>query len=250
MVSRLSASSRQLARDLRIRRIIVGTKRVPLVTNLINWGCSEIPGIREGTNVLNEPSAVKAAVDKLTTFATLKAENIPVVEFTDSPIEALKWLQGGTTVYGRKLTRGSGGEGIHLFHPIDPIPKELPKYPLYTKFWKSEREFRAHVFQSEVIDFAEKRRLRVDNPPKDRYWIRTRENGWIYARTDAQLPDKVKTHCVAAVRALDLDFGAVDVRVRNNGECRILEINSAPGLEGQTLTSYHQAFWRYINGRD
>lgn len=227
----------------------MGSRRTPRkVGTVINWGCSEIPGIMPGSNIINFPTAVELAVDKLATFRVLQRAGMPVLEFTEDSSVAKKWHLAGKTVYGRELTRASAGRGIHLFLG-DEQQKEIPRLPLYTKFWKCDREQRVHVFRDKIIDFSEKRRIKVDNPPKNRFWVRTHANGWIYAREDAQLHDKVKDACILAVRAVGLDFGAVDVRVLDNGDCRILEINSAPGLAGTTLVNYHQTFWRVVNGR-
>jgi glutathione synthase/RimK-type ligase-like ATP-grasp enzyme len=52
-------------------------------------------------------------------------------------------------------------------------------------------------------------------------------------------------HCVSA---LGLDFGAVDV-IENKKGSWILEVNTAPGLEGQTLEVYRSAFEQKIRDR-
>ena len=44
-----------------------------------------------------------------------------------------------------------------------------------------------------------------------------------------------------------VDFGAVDVVWnQQNGQAYVLEINTAPGLAGQTITSYANAFRRFL----
>jgi D-alanine-D-alanine ligase-like ATP-grasp enzyme len=50
---------------------------------------------------------------------------------------------------------------------------------------------------------------------------------------------------VEAVAALGLDFGAVDIIEDKEGNFYVLEINTAPGLEGHTVTSYAKAFHGY-----
>ena len=57
------------------------------------------------------------------------------------------------------------------------------------------------------------------------------------------LPEDCEKQAVAAVVALGLDFGAVDV-VYNVKEQKayVLEVNSAPGLSGTTLDKYVEVF--------
>ena len=52
--------------------------------------------------------------------------------------------------------------------------------------------------------------------------------------------DKEKRN--AAIKALGLDFGAVDI-IYNEAEDQhyVLEVNTAPGLEGTTLQKYTEA---------
>jgi glutathione synthase/RimK-type ligase-like ATP-grasp enzyme len=203
--------------------------------------------MRPGIVILNQPDAVRRAVDKKSTFQTLNQANIPVVDFTDDRAVALGWLREGNTVFGREFTRSSGGAGIHLFKAENSADlKELPRFPLFTKFWKCDSELRIHVFRNKIIDFSEKRKRRMENPPENRYWIRTHNNGWIFARSEIKLDPRVAKVAVDAVHQLGLDFGAVDVRVRKNGECRILEINSAPGIEATTQDRYVETFREYL----
>jgi glutathione synthase/RimK-type ligase-like ATP-grasp enzyme len=45
--------------------------------------------------------------------------------------------------------------------------------------------------------------------------------------------------------ALGLDFGAVDIIQDDGGNFYVLEVNTAPGLEGQTIKSYAEGFNAY-----
>ena len=62
-------------------------------------------------------------------------------------------------------------------------------------------------------------------------------------------PDPVRdTIAVNAVKALGLDFGAVDI-IYNEKENQyyVLEVNTAPGLEGTTLIKYAERFSKLWN---
>jgi D-alanine-D-alanine ligase-like ATP-grasp enzyme len=52
-------------------------------------------------------------------------------------------------------------------------------------------------------------------------------------------------HSISAVNTLGLDFGAVDLIVAKDGRVYVLEVNTAPGIEGITLEKYVKAFQNY-----
>ena len=90
-----------------------------------------------------------------------------------------------------------------------------------------------------MIDIQQKKKV---NGGDANFEVRNHSNGWIYAREGVVIPDEAITHSIDSINALGLDFGAVDVIVgRDTGAINILEINTAPGLEGTTLTKYVEA---------
>ena len=85
---------------------------------------------------------------------------------------------------------------------------------------------------------------RLDVPDEEVNWkVRNHDNGFIFQIEDFDLPEDCEKQAIAAVEALDLDFGAVDV-VYNGKEQKayVLEVNSAPGLSGTTLDKYVEVF--------
>jgi glutathione synthase/RimK-type ligase-like ATP-grasp enzyme len=63
----------------------------------------------------------------------------------------------------------------------------------------------------------------------------------------------VKKESIKAVKALGLDFGAVDIATikgTDGQECCIYEVNTACGMQGTTLEKYTQAIRGYLDGRD
>ena len=108
------------------------------------------------------------------------------------------------------------------------------------------------MFNNRIIDFAQKKQMSsatreergVSEEPDGH--IRNHGNGWIFARGGVEIQDEVKEVAIKAVSALGLDFGAVDIVITPQGVGKILEINTAPGLEGTTLESYKNAILREI----
>lgn len=237
-----SASARDLARELGGLRIkTVGSRYSwrPSHT-LINWGCSSPPAwYRPSMPVLNNFNAVGLAANKLRTFATLFADDVPTVEWTDDPEEAQVWWEEGKRVYVRNCINCSSGDGIEIFGQPERESgvERLPVANLYTIYERPRNEYRIHVAGGEVIDFQRKAR-RYDTPDEQVNWsIRNYRNGFVYVRGGVDLPDGYADVATAAVSSLGLDFGGVDILQTDSGP-KILEINSAPGLVGSTLINY------------
>ena len=213
---------------------------------IINWGRSEWSSGRSELITLNKPEAVANACDKRRTFRVLSEQGMESVlpRWTTDNNEARGWFDDGVEkVYCRTLTSGSQGRGI----VVAKAPEEIVHAGLYTGGVLAEREIRVHVFKREVIDYAQKKKLSSESraergieeePDED---IRNHANGWIFARAGVEIPETVKTTAVEAIHALGLDFGAVDMIITPQGVGKILEINTAPGLEGTTLESYTEA---------
>lgn len=155
-------------------------------------------------------------------------------------------LEGSSDIWiARTVLNGSGGAGIIVVRPGDPIPDA----PLYTKYVRKSREYRLHVVGGEVIFYQEKRKKNGVEQTRDQALIRNHDNGWVFAENDIRLPESsvwenVKATAVGAVRALGLDFGAVDlVLARDNATPYVLEVNTAPGIEStRLLEAYVRAF--------
>lgn len=75
------------------------------------------------------------------------------------------------------------------------------------------------------------------------YQVRNHANGWIYARDAIDEPNAmVLEQAKLAITALGLDFGAVDIIWNQHRQMAyVLEVNTAPGLEGTTLIKYADA---------
>ena len=240
ILSKNVPSARALARALGIRRYNPWKHVVPIDRAAINWGMPDLPLV--DVPIVNVPTAVRVASHKVLAFAALKECNVPTVPWCTEQEVALAWHNNRKTIYARTFTRGHGGRGIVLVRPDDPA-LNIPEAHLYTRFVKPDYEMRIHVAGGEVIDFARKKRRKMETPPPLRYWIRNYANGWVFTRQDVILPDDVGEAAVKAVEALDLDFGAVDMLV-SDGKPYVLEVNTAPGLQGTTLARYVNYFAR------
>lgn len=209
---------------------------------VINWGRTDLPELR--SRVLNKGVSVRLAANKLATFTRLRESGVPTCLFSTDVLEAREWAKT-STVFGRRQLGAREGRGITLFGPNHgPIPEDAD-FPLYTKFWKADREVRYHVFRDKVIDVQEKRRRRNEDRLPKSFYIRSHNNGWIFAREGVEQHPGARDAAIRALGALGLDFGAIDLRILGNS-CAILEVNTAPGLEGATLQNYINTFKEFL----
>lgn len=180
------------------------------------------------------------ANNKLKTLQRLQEVGLSTVEWTTSKEEASQW-QG--TVVARHTLSGHSGQGIETYNTEENPFQHFPDAPLYTKYLKKTYECRVHVFQGRVIDAQIKRKKITDQQEETNNLIRNIHTGWVYCREDFVLPEPAKELSIQAVTAVGLDFGAVDlIYNKYYNKFYILEINTAPGIDGTTLSNYIQAF--------
>lgn len=173
------------------------------------------------------------AQNKLRAFEAFKADNLSTVEWTTSKEMAATW----PLAIARATLTGHSGKGI----TIHEQGQDLPDVRLYTKYMKKTYECRVHVFNGKVIDAQIKRKRTTDEPEETNTYIRNIHTGWVYCRKDFTLPEAAVELSLAAINAVGLDFGAVDLIYNQHyNKFYILEVNTAPGLEGTTLTNYIQ----------
>jgi len=211
---------------------------------IVNWGNGK-EGIASYPEefMLNSPKNVSIALNKIKTFQALEDGNVPTLKWTIKKEVARSWYEDGLEVVGRKLIKGSGGRGIELYNKED---ENFDVCPLYTLYKKKKYEYRVHVFNDEVIDITQKKKRKgVSTNTK----IRNLEGGWVFARENLYISDdkSLKQIGIEAIKSCGLHFGAVDV-IWNELENKyyVVEVNSAPGLQGTTLCLYKEALLKEV----
>jgi glutathione synthase/RimK-type ligase-like ATP-grasp enzyme len=209
----------------------------------INWGRSSSPdwSSKGRCRIINQFDRVKIASNKLETFNVLSAAgNVCIPEYTTDRNVALQWLTNGILVVCRTKLNGHSGAGIVLASREEDLPDNCP---LYVKYIKKVAEYRVHVAFGKAIDVQHKRKL-VDYRGTVDYAVRNHHTGWVYCREGVEVTDPLKEQAVAACLCLGLDFGAVDIIYnRYHDTYTVLEVNTAPGLEGTSIENYAKAFY-------
>lgn len=242
--NRHSRSAKDLARALNVRRIRHYGSRFrgsPRKT-VVNWGASGAPGSINGCKVINPPELVAICTDKLRFFQAVEGMCSTPKWTTDANM-ARQWVSAGKMVMARTILNGRGGDGIVK------ITEEsgMVDAPLYTKYVSKRDEYRVHVINGRVIDVQRKAlRHGAQNPD---FSIRSHENGFVFVRKNVHAPECVLAESLKAMDAVGLDFGAVDVIYNERKDkAYVLEINTAPGLQGSTVETYKKGLTELCNG--
>lgn len=235
-----SKSAKALADALGIKQLKDHGPHLHVKGVVINWGCSHITRNLAWDVILNNPLAVTKAANKLETFKALSHPdfNVSVPEWTEDKEVAEHWPGLNLNVVCRAKLNGHSGEGITIASKVD----EIVDAPLYTGYIKKKDEYRIHVFQGEAF-FVQRKARKLDVPAENVNWkVRNLAGGFIFAHKDVEVDDVARREAVAAVAALALDFGAVDIIHGTDGKYYVLEVNTACGLEGETLAKYVEKF--------
>lgn len=243
--ARPSNGAKELAHALGIK---LGSRRInrPYKGTVINWGSIDFPDRFRGATVINTPEAIAEVSNKLSFFKKITpkySKSSITPEWTEDKDVAKKWIADGYRCAARTVLSGSSGIGIH----IADSNRTLTNAPLYVKYIPKDSEWRVHVFRKEtgleIIDIQQKARRR-DVPDEEVNWeVRNHENGFIYKRHNIIIPEKVKEVALKCMSQLSLHFGAVDVIwSEKKKRAYVLEVNTAPGLEGKTVENYAKAF--------
>jgi glutathione synthase/RimK-type ligase-like ATP-grasp enzyme len=226
-----SKSVKALKRAIGAKSIKIEGSRFRPTPNkvVINWGSSSCP-----VGCINPAKAVADASNKLTAFNILKEAGVSIPLHTACKQDAQAWVDEGKTVVVRHLLQGSCGDGIEILKGA-----ALPVAPLYVQYIPKKEEYRVHVMNGEVIDVQRKMRNRSVADDAVNWQVRNHDNGFVFGREGVILSDQAAREAIGAVAALGLDFGAVDIIYNEHiNKMYVLEVNTAPGLEGTTLETY------------
>ncbi len=239
-----SASAKALASALGGKVLkLENSKFIPRAGDvIINWGCTEHQTLfdYELPTFLNYYSDLKKVTNKKFFFEMMidqgLSEDIPKfwTNKAEIPDEAFP-------IVCRTVLAGHSGAGIVLASDSDG----LVDCSLYVQYVKKEEEYRVHVGRKPegCVVIAVQKKAKRQDAEEVNWQIRNHQNGFIYKRNDISPPEKVISSAISALEASGLDFGAVDVIWnKKKGKAYVLEINTAPGLEGQTVQDYADFF--------
>ena len=220
-------TGRKLAKAIGADYSACALKNYDQYDRLIRWGASYAPWIDDDIDiVLNGAYCIRAMANRLMMFEHLHEHNIPTL--------ALNAMYP----YVSRTYHGKWGRDIMVMG-------EITKGRFAVELWAAEFEVRVHIVNGVSVCMQIKRQKGVKtNDPMPDWYIRNRQHGWhLYHLHDEEaerlgidkqaLRDTAK-HTISTAK---LAFGVVDFLVRPD-EYRVLEVNTAPGLEDHTLNRY------------
>lgn len=215
----------------------------------IRWGnTEEFPNLRHKKE-LNTLSAVLKTTNKLVMLQTLLEAGVATLEFSNDPAVIDEYKDNEGNVY----IRNKAGV-VRYGNDYDASRDLYFSRPIRFK----RREYRVHVFNGKVLGAYEKVPLvsstaenqsptAAENRPK-----LFKSDTCKFVRCDLELEGcrvnaAAQQLCIDGVNALGLLFGGVDLVRNKHGEFTIVEVNSAPGLNGLNVDRWVQAITEYYN---
>lgn len=155
------------------------------------------------------------------------------LDFTTSKETAKDWAKKDCVIC-RTLTHASEGKGI----VVAETPEQVVSAPVYTKYKKKKKEFRIHIFKDKVVHVLEKRRKTNFEGTTDAK-IRNTANGYVFCSDGVSEPMGLRDLALAASKVTKSDFKGVDIGYNEKkNELFVIEVNSAPGIEGSNVDRY------------
>lgn len=218
-----------------------GKKRMKLAEGdvIICWGTT-VPEF-EGIRVLNAAAAPLNKKDELK--ALLEAGLPTIVPY--SPVNK----NVGKILLPRKIHH-QGGRDLLI------TPNQPDYFVLKENF---TQEYRIHSFNGRSIRAGVKvHREGFTLVTEEKWqpdsnlvhpWIRSFDGGWRVAYDGFVSTAKMRKLAHLAISTLKLTFGAVDLGdLGGTSGLKVLEVNRAPGIEGNSITAYARAIQRWIGG--
>jgi hypothetical protein len=233
----------RICRELKLSSHLVPESKTTLRrfnSPFINWGSIRLPEItskEESTGILNYD--IRAAASKAASFERLGEAGLRIPQWDRDGNSLHKTLiQSGREVMLARRDGLSKGAGIQIVKLSD---MKIPAADFYVEKLSCQREFRAHVWRDEVICLQAKM-----VPPGCSNFIHNYENGCRYTTQmlerwlAEETINEINSISVKAVKAVGLDFGAVDLLISKKGRFYVLEVNTAPGLRSEVAYSAYR----------
>jgi len=132
----------------------------------------------------------------------------------------------------------SQGRDVIYIHNKGQLENDVDyfAYDFLVEYINKTSEYRVHVLGDKAIV-----NVKFDGEGSGDPIVRSHNNGWRQISYDREWHDALAELAIKTIRALEYDFGAVDI-IRKRDKLYVLEVNSAPGLEDRKLQEYAEYF--------
>lgn len=209
------------------------------VTKIPHYEINDVLGVMNSSNKLVMKQLFEKAEINSAPFCT------DINDIDDLPVVAKRSYR----------SRGIGMKFISNVEELETFKNEFlnqeynKKNPYYfEKYVNYTREYRYHV--SDFGCFHMVRKMLKNGA--DKRWCRNDQNSvWILPTNKLfvlpECHDEIVEHCQKALKAIDLNIGAFDIRVNKTGtKFSIIEVNSAPSLGNITTELYKKEIEKYV----
>jgi len=237
-------------------------------------------------DVLNHPDKIRDNRNKFKTLQTLKNAKVAVGDFCSASdvmkeldnkksminlplIGRTNYHQGGKgfwTCMTRGQVKTAVDQGAQYFQNYMAIVTEYRLHVFKDRVInhqkKTPRNNMAEAYQEQhadrIVHNAKKKGVTLDeqtlnhvlgdlgkrqeNPDQI---IKSNTRGWKFSQVKS-VKKPLEDIAIAAVKAIGLDFGAVDCCELEDGSVAIIEVNTGPGLAGTSFEAYIEAFKKHL----
>jgi len=182
--------------------------------------------------------------DKLTQYKYFRENKLNFPFFTESKWTATTEMEElSSSIVCRTLLRAKSGKGIVIADTVE----QLVDAPVYVVYQKKTNEYRVNLFKEEVVCVREKRLKTGYIKPEGRDGrVRSHDNGYVFCEPLQALPEHVIEMAKKAAKITASDIVGVDLAYHKPTDYWfLLEVNSAPGMEGKTIEQYTEVILKH-----
>lgn len=223
-------------------------KELGLVAKNDREQISDMPIIRYGSSryfgfnnpQINNIESIMSASNKYLSLGILNQTGITVPKiYVTSCMDSMKY-----PVLARKNYHKQGRDIILCNNEEEAFSALQSNRDYFVEFVEARAEYRLHCVNNEIVKIF--RKVKEDAIPDD--FIRCVRNGWGFYRVDTEQDwlQPMKTKAIESLKALGLYFGAVDMIHSIDRRFVVLEVNSAPALNTDTLNIYAEKLHRWL----
>lgn len=184
-------------------------------------------GVRLASATLPSLNANAGRYNKLQQLLTLQEKGVPTLRVLE---RGANFETARYPLVGRKVQHREGKDIMLALQPEDVPMRLAAGCTFFTEYVPRSRECRVWVFRRRHLGTYEKV---MRHPEQYKYYGCSYRNGFAFELVPAErVPRDAVEIAANAVNALGLDFGAVDMLLGKDGQWRVLEVNTAPGVEG------------------
>jgi hypothetical protein len=170
-------------------------------------------------------------LSQLQVLSSPESHNLRTIPFR--PFNDQAYHANDFPAFARKLSHAGGTDIRILLEPEHASLYARNDWNFMTKYVPNQREYRVWAYRRQHLGTYEKVLARPAEFLASRRFGANFDNGYAFQLVASEnVPRQAVEMASQAVNALGLDFGAVDMLLGRDGNFYILEVNTAPGVEG------------------